>query len=90
MIVSVATPTKLLIYTGDTRGSIFETEDNIEWNKYKLILTECTFIDELSSDINIPEMTKEKGHHYLSSLEKITKKYNQPLFILYHWSMRYK
>jgi len=88
--VSKETPTELLIYTGDTRGSIFETEDKIKWNNYKIILTECTFIDDLSPDINIPEMAEEKGHHYLNSLEQIATKYPHPLFILCHWSMRYK
>jgi ribonuclease Z len=78
-----------LIYTGDTRGTIFDT-GMIDWKSYKVILTECTFIQGLSPNIDIPAMAEEKTHNYLESLEKVAERYPDTTFILCHWSLRYK
>ncbi len=79
----------LLVYTGDTRGTIFNNKNILDWNEYKVIITECTFIQELSQNINVKEHAYKKGHNYLQSIVNTSKKYANPLFILCHWSMRY-
>ena len=78
----------VLVYTGDTRNSIFNN-NILNWDQYKVIITECTFIQDLSPDINASEHANKKGHNYLQAIEQTAKKYHNPLFILCHWSARY-
>lgn len=80
----------LLVYTGDTKNTIFDTISQIDWNSYKVIMTECTYIEALPTDKNVYEMSEENGHNVLEFLEKTAEKYPDPLWILCHWSQRYK
>ncbi len=75
-----------LIYTGDTRGTIFEI-DMIDWSSYKIIITECTFINDESD--NIIALARKKGHNYSDNIIAVAKHCPETLFILCHWSTRY-
>jgi ribonuclease BN (tRNA processing enzyme) len=75
-----------LIYTGDTRGTIFG-KNNINWNSYKYIITECTFIDQLTPESK--QYAEEKGHNHMDNILNTIKVLDKPTFILVHWSARY-
>lgn len=81
-----------LVYTGDTRNTLFET--NNWWKNYKVIITECTFIGELSitckkNEDTIITQAHKKGHNYWEVLSKIINDNSQIKFVLCHWSSRY-
>ena len=79
----------LIIYTGDTHNKIFENIQQINWNNYKAIITECTYIEGLSSDCNVYELAEKNCHNVLENLELVSQMYPNPLYILCHWSTRY-
>lgn len=72
----------IFCYLGDSNEYVFE---NVMLNKYPVIMTECTFIhpDQL-------ENAKQKRHIHIDKLEPILNKYNDKIFILYHFSDRYE
>jgi ribonuclease BN (tRNA processing enzyme) len=76
-----------LIYTGDTRGTIFD-KDNISWNSYKYIITECSFVNDLMKE-DPALMANERGHNHLNKILEIKKNIKDPIFILVHFSKRY-
>lgn len=86
-------PVEQLIYTGDTENDIFDN-DEIDWGKYSVIITESTFIQELSDKldhkINVVEHGADKGHNYLEAILNTANQYSDTQFILCHWSTRYK
>lgn len=80
----------MIIYTGDTRNSIF-TDEVINFYDYKIIITECTFIDSLMKDIDAKLMAHEKYHNCFSNLIDIANnaKYKNTTFLLCHYSARH-
>lgn len=82
------------IYTGDTRNSIFlDPNLGIDWSKYPVIITECTFVGNLlSNEINqeISLFDNSRGHNHLDNLVKVAEKYPKTKFLLCHWSDRHK
>lgn len=77
----------LFIYTGDTTNDFFN--HNINWNDFPYIITECTYINDLSNN-NVENNGKQNGHMTIKNLLVTIKKYPKVKFILFHWSKRYK
>ena len=78
----------LLIYTGDTKGTIFKSK-NIDWNSYNIILTECTYLQELSPKVDVIKLAEKNGHNYFKNIEHYASIYKDTTFMLCHWSTRY-
>ena len=79
----------IIVYTGDTKNSIFDNTDIIDWNKYAIILTECTYIKELCGEMEIEHKCKSRGHNYFEQLNKTAELYPNALFYCCHFSLRY-
>ncbi len=80
----------IIVYTGDTKNSIFDNTDTIDWNSYSIILTECTYIKSLSEEADeIDSKCKSRGHNCFEYLTETRKKYPDPIFLLCHISLRY-
>jgi len=77
----------ILIYTGDTTGTIFDT-DAIDWGSYAVIITECTFINIESDDVIT--LARNKKHNYSDNIVDLATRCPNTLFVLCHWSVRYK
>jgi ribonuclease Z len=71
-----------IVYLGDTTEKVFE---NNEIFKYTNIMVECTFI--LESDY---EQSIQTSHIHWLKLKEIIKNNPKNIFILYHFSRRYK
>jgi ribonuclease Z len=69
-------------YLGDTTCKVFE---QIDIFKYKTIICECTFFDEIDK-----KEAKQKKHIYWGDLVKIIEKHENIFFILIHTSQKYK
>jgi ribonuclease Z len=80
---------ELFVYTGDTKNTIFDDSKIIDWNKYKIIMTECTYIKALPSEKDVDTLGEQNGHNILENIEETAKKYPNAHFLLCHWSMRY-
>lgn len=84
----------LLIYTGDTRSTIYKNKDiKIDWNSYKYIITECTYINDLISENtfrkSVEAEAKKRGHTSYNEIKEVCTKFTGPKFILVHWSHRH-
>ena len=80
----------LFCYLGDTTHHVFYknkecTEYNPHIEKYKNIITECTFYEE--EDI---KHAKDKKHTHWNNINKYIAEHPENNFILYHFSMKYK
>lgn len=88
-------PINVLIYTGDTRCTIYQNKNiKIDWNSYKYIITECTYINGLlPHDLfkkSVKDEANKRGHSsYDEILEEICTKISNPKFILVHMSLRH-
>lgn len=75
-----------LVYTGDTMNYAFLHND---LTNYKYIITECTFIQDLSPNINVDQYCKDKTQIHLDNILKIKEQYKNIIFILCHWFTSY-
>jgi ribonuclease Z len=74
----------VLAYLGDTTHIVFERHVEI-LEQHKIIVVECTFIDDAS--VARAEATK---HMHWSKLKPIVEAHPATLFVLIHFSLRYK
>ena len=74
---------KTFVYIGDTSERVFEM--NPDLFNYKAIIVECTFLHE--DDLDNADKTK---HCHWLRLRPIIEAHPECMFILYHFSMRYK
>ena len=77
----------LIVYTGDTSVNVFD--NRLNWNDYKVVITECTYIEEISPDIDVKELCSKNMHNSYDNILRIRNKYNNCKFVLCHWSDRY-
>lgn len=77
------------VYTGDTRPTIFDSND-VDWKAFKIIITECTYIKELSPNVNVVQLGKKNGHTIFNGIKPFVEKFSDVTFVLCHWSARYK
>lgn len=71
------------VYIGDTSERVFELNEDIF--KYPVIIVECTFLTD--DDMEQATMTK---HCHWRNLKPIIEGHPENMFILYHFSTRYK
>lgn len=74
--------TPFFLYIGDTSAEILK-DNRIE--KYSTIMIECTFIDDAEED-----RARQTKHIHWNHLEPYVKEHPNNVFILYHFSSRYR
>ena len=80
----------VFMYTGDTTNEVFLNK-NIPWNEFKLIITECTFINDLTyGNENANELADRNKHNSFEYILPVIQKHKNVTFALCHWSTRYK
>ncbi|KAF6239890.1 nuclear RNase Z [Scenedesmus sp. NREL 46B-D3] len=73
-------------FTGDTSGELFEQDGNADMYRAKLLIVECTFVDESVSW----EQARERGHIHITDLVMHAHKFHNEAILLVHFSPRYK
>eukprot|EP00882_Tetradesmus_deserticola_P015032 GHRQ01016003.1.p1 GENE.GHRQ01016003.1~~GHRQ01016003.1.p1 ORF type:complete len:317 (+),score=117.62 GHRQ01016003.1:365-1315(+) len=73
-------------FTGDTSGELFEQDGNADMYRAKLLIVECTFVDESVSW----EQARERGHLHITDLVMHAHKFHNEAILLVHFSPRYK
>lgn len=76
----------IFAYTGDTTNQVFDN-DKINWNDHKFIITETTYINELTEDAI--ELSETNQHNNIGNIEQVASKYPDTTFAVCHWSARY-
>lgn len=75
----------ILLYTGDTTTQIFEDPEIFS---YPYILTECTYINELSPKFDSVGQAQERKHIYWEGLQPVVETHPETCFLLCHFSRR--
>ena len=75
----------LIAFTGDTQASVFDTLGAKEALQAKVLITECTFIDE---EVSLKEAHR-KGHVHLDELVSREGLFQNEAILLAHFSHRY-
>eukprot|EP00775_Hariotina_reticulata_P010313 gene10313-10472_t len=73
-------------FTGDTSGELFERDGNADVYRAKLLIVECTFVDDSVSW----EQARERGHIHITDLVMHAHKFHNEALLLVHFSPRYK
>lgn len=87
--VSESIDVPIFAYTGYITNEVFLNKD-VPWNEFKLIITECTFINDLTFSENANELANIKKHNSFEYILPIIQKHKNATFALCHWSTRYK
>jgi ribonuclease Z len=72
--------------TGDTSGELFERDGADDVYRAKLLVVECTFVD----DSVTWEQARERGHMHITDLVLHAHKFKNEAILLIHFSPRYK
>eukprot|EP00878_Enallax_costatus_P031452 GHUV01034397.1.p1 GENE.GHUV01034397.1~~GHUV01034397.1.p1 ORF type:complete len:214 (+),score=45.09 GHUV01034397.1:331-972(+) len=75
-----------IAFTGDTSGELFEQDGNQDVYRAKLLVVECTFVDDSVSW----EQARERGHIHITDLVMHAHKFHNEAILLMHFSPRYK
>lgn len=84
--VEVTDTTEVLkvVYTGDTRPTVWDTVEGI--GGAEVVITEATYV----ADDMTPETAVERGHTHLSKLVERSGKFTTEALVLTHFSARYE
>lgn len=74
-----------IAFTGDTTVDFITDPANEEVFRAKLLIMECTFLDDEMS----PEDAKERGHMHIDDLVQHADKFQNEAILLIHFSSRY-
>ena len=87
----------LIVYTGDTNNNVFYMNPQIDWNSFKIIITECTYIDSIHDAKDkadgvgtVDELVIRNKHNSFNNLMQTLVDYPDTTYIFCHWSLRYK
>lgn len=75
-----------MAFTGDTSGALFEGDAPADLYRAKLLVVECTFVDESVSW----EAARERGHMHITDLVMHSHKFHNDALLLVHFSPRYR